>query len=561
MSLTSIIKRADIRNFLLSIAEGEMASMSFNTGSRLYFQSNPNVNYSKVGTAYDYLIRFELLRIYKQSQEQKWISEKGAERLLDLGNTMGVDAYLNNKWKNDALKSIKLARAIREEYFLNSSDYNLNKLINICLKLSTLDEVYRSNLPLFTSNSEEGLIPEPNNDEIELVNSLFKASREFLNSSIFSDCSEILLNPDFFDCSELVGGADADIITSKAIIDLKTSKKTNPDEIDKAQIVGYYFLLLMNNKNLLKVKRKLRQPLPAVKEIGIFYARTGKYYYINCENIVIKRHKLKQFIKLINSEPVIERSSLEDIHGIGKKRAQTLSNMGLDTIKKLSESHELGENYKKIGRMKLDEIVFRAKLYVKKEIGLRCNINKVREYFKFEDSIYLDIETTGLSSDSFIWLIGMYFTESGKIKQGLARNIHEEKKLLLEVVKIFSETKGKIVIYSGKYFDKNGIEARMKKHGIEYIKNPEFVDVLTVIRKCLILPWKYDLKTMGNQMGYTFKHQEWSGKDMPTLFRQLIDSGDKNLKTKLFEYNRDDVESLSCIVSKIREILAEEPSI
>lgn len=176
-----------------------------------------------------------------------------------------------------------------------------------------------------------------------------------------------------------------------------------------------------------------------------------------------------------------------------------------------------------------------------------------REQFNFDDEVYLDIETTGLSYDSQIWLIGMLFKRSGKVIQLFATSPEDEKTILKKYLGLFQDIQGKIVIFSGHYFDQEFLEARLKHYNVaNRSQRSSYVDVLNLIRDTIVIPSSNNLKEMASWMGYRFKHEDLAGYLMPGLYRQYVLTLDQELRTRLNEYNEDDLRSLMRVVEFIR---------
>jgi hypothetical protein len=265
MSLTSLIRqRPDISDFLLSRIMDMPAKPKFTGG---VFPET--FNYSQIGTAFDYAFRFELLRKYPHAKEEEWVAEQG--EALILANPF---PYVG-KWENPAIKTIDSAREARRQYYTNQNSKNLRKLIEMCFRLSHLDMVYREFKLPSGPVPRDGLMPAPERQDIDDVVSMLSKSKKFLDSNRFSQSSIIALNPTFGRYSELVGGADADIITSSSLIDLRTTSHPSIDNYELAQIVGYYMLLRMNNENPLQVSTDETSQFPAVHEVGMFFSRFG----------------------------------------------------------------------------------------------------------------------------------------------------------------------------------------------------------------------------------------------------------------------------------------------
>ncbi len=549
MSLTSLIRRRpDISDFLVSRINGAPEKPKFVSGIL-----PKTSNYSQIGTAFDYAFRFELLRKYPHAKEEPWVAEQGVTQIIKNSFT-----YVK-KWEYSAIKTIDSAKYAQKEYYLNPTNKKLRKLVEMCFRLSHLDMVYREFKLPSGPVPRDGLMPGPQKEDVDDVISMLSKSREFLDSKSFSKSSIIALNPDFGYYSELVGGADADIITSSSLLDLKTTSHPIIDTYELAQIVGYYMLLRMNNENPLQVSSDEILEFPEVRELGMFFPRFGLEYVIPADNIILSREDFLEFIRLVSTSPEVIVDPLQKLRRVGYYRSKTLNEMGIKTVEELAQITDAGGKRRIVKGISLARLSSIARDFLNHEVELRLGvtIEEARSKFDFDDEVYLDIETTGLSFDSQIWLIGMLFRKSGKLYQLFAHGPDEEKVILKQYMEKVSNVKGKIVTFSGHHFDKEFIEQRLEKYSLS--KNslkPTFIDVLCVIRETIQIPVSNNLKDMAAWMGYNFKHPELAGYLMPSSYTEYLIGQDKKLFTKLLEYNEDDIRSLNHVVSFIRDVLS-----
>lgn len=595
MSLTSIIKESpEIQNFLVSHIKThpkmpETRNITFSN----------NVNPSMVGTAFDYMFRFELKRKYPWAIECGWIAQNGLNRMIlathKIENAVNLPrelALIN--WADPGERTLAYTKSAREKYYKNPSDKNLRKLVEMCYRLSYLDLIYREDKLPSVPVPKDKLMPAPTEEEIDDIISMISKSEEFINSETFADSKFIVLNPTFGDYSRLVGGADADIITSTSLIDLKTSRNLRITNYNLAQIVGYYFLLRRYNEERspietpydlkeMKMRRLLHDmykdgrdtleddlfkkvkiyKFPGVSEIGIFFSRYNLKYTIPIDNIYISREDLREFERLVKDfieTRQIQITELVKLKAVGPARSRKLTYMGINTIEDLANfpSNKINkemipptifENLRIIARDYLDHII---------ELNENVTLDDAIKNFDFNDEVYLDIETTGLSLDSQIWLIGMWFKRENKLISLFTSEPRKEKAMLKQYLHIVSGIRGAIVTFSRDDFDNEHIESRLKEYGLWYKSTqPHYLNVWKVIRRSLFIPASNDLKNMAEWMGYNFKHPDLSGADMGRLYSEYLNSQDQKLYNNLVEYNEDDVKSLSHVVDFIRHILLE----
>ena len=549
MSLTSLIReRPDFSDFLVSRIKDTPRKPKFIGG---VFPKT--FNYSHIGTAFDYAFRFELLRKYPHAREERWVSEQGESLIIT-----NPFPYMR-KWEYPAINTIESAKSARKQYYSNPNNKNLRKLVEMCFRLSHLDMVYREFKLPSGPVPRDGLMPAPEKRDVDDVISMLSKSKVFLDSKRFSQSSIIALNPTFGHYSKLVGGADADVITSSSLFDLKTSSHPSIDNYELAQIVGYYMLLRMNNENPLHVSPDGISEFPEVLEVGMFFPRFGVEYVIPADNIPLSRDDFLDFIELVNNPPEVKEDPLQKLRRVGYYRSKALNEMGIKTVEDLAQIMDDGGKSGIVKGISLARLSSIARGFLDHNIELRyeVSIELAKSQFDFNDEVYLDIETTGLSYDSQIWLIGMLFKKNDKLLLLFANGPDEEKDILKQYVEQVSNIKGDIVTFSGHHFDKKFIEQRLKKYRLwKNSPKPTFVDVLCVIRDTIQIPVSNNLKDMAAWMGYNFKHPDLAGYLMPSLYMKYLISQDKELLTKLQEYNEDDIRSLTHVVSFIRDALS-----
>lgn len=289
MSLTSILSYTNkpfkpFRDFLTE---------SFPTPkfkSNEIIKSEPQTtNYMIVGTAFDYLLRFQLEKEFGGKVfTSNWVAEtalkyfddKRSGTIYSDGNEledMDADELLELfEKKKNADKTLN--KVIHEKFndckekhseFINSELADINKLIESTLFLARLDGVFRGGIRM-----KEYITLEPENTlDIDDL-------RQLLNScdpNLFKPKEKLILNPTFGEGSRLVGGADADIIVDDTLIDIKVTKDLKLTRPYFNQLIGYYLLYLLGGIDEHKDVE--------IRNLGIYFARHNYLWTVAVEEI------------------------------------------------------------------------------------------------------------------------------------------------------------------------------------------------------------------------------------------------------------------------------------
>ena len=209
-------------------------------------------NYSLIGTAFDYLLRFYLERINKNSKTSKWVSY------------LSLDLIEDGRLKDNISKLIKNAEKNYQKYL---DDGMLNdELLKSCIHLAQIDIIFRAGIV----DENIGLCDSSNIQDLRNLYALLK--KDDFKADV------CILNPTFGEASLLVGGADADIIINNSIIDIKTTKKIELTKDYLNQIVGYYVLYriggINNEKNI------------KIDNVGIYFSRYGFLYKMPIKEVL-----------------------------------------------------------------------------------------------------------------------------------------------------------------------------------------------------------------------------------------------------------------------------------
>ena len=221
---------------------------------------------SVIGTAFDYLLRFELQRRVPTASVGEWVAENAPlwmrsipNRLLsgDLRESDDFDADMAETVATQAEAILKAAHVAVEEYRLKSSpsDIEIAGIASHALRLARLDAVCRPGYldPRFAEVAQEDI------QELVALLAIVPFS-DLLNDTM-------ILNPTFGTFSRLVGGADGDLISGSTLIDVKVTAKTSIEAVWLDQLLGYYFLA--------RNYRREDPSFPNIERAGIYFGRQG----------------------------------------------------------------------------------------------------------------------------------------------------------------------------------------------------------------------------------------------------------------------------------------------
>jgi hypothetical protein len=214
------------------------------------------MNYSLVGTAFDYLLRFCVQHLNPHLvTERTWIAEQS---LMLLSH--------NSDWLAKGTEIVSTAKA-RLNIFLSTGEMT-DQLIESALLLAGLDPIFRAG----RGHEWIGHVTRGDVDDLKRLISV-------TDRTIFRAKSLCLINPSFGKASSMVGGADADLLIDETLMEIKTTKKLelNRDTFD--QLIGYYALHIIAGVNELN-------PKPEIKTIAVYFSRYAYLHTINLNEVI-----------------------------------------------------------------------------------------------------------------------------------------------------------------------------------------------------------------------------------------------------------------------------------
>jgi hypothetical protein len=222
-----------------------------------------------VGTAFDYLVRFEVQRLAPYATDFGWVAEQVPDMLWrslpDGRGYIGLDVFHESDCYMPPEEASERARAIIDKARDCLAGYVRERtpttdiqreMAAWAVRLAKLDVVVRARKldPDFETAATEDV-----EDHVALLGVV--PFERLLHPTV------ILLNPVFGEASTLVGGADADLISGELLLDIKTTKALEMRTEYVNQLLGYF---------LLARKARAADPtFPEVKSVGLYFSRYG----------------------------------------------------------------------------------------------------------------------------------------------------------------------------------------------------------------------------------------------------------------------------------------------
>lgn len=200
------------------------------------------------GTAFDYLLRFEVSRRHPEVpvEEGWWV----ADLARPVPQPRKSSAFL------------KEAHQEVERFIRGESD--IARIASLCTVLAKFDFVYRAGW-----QDPQWLRPVP-----EIAEELL-ALHAAVPFEHFVARERVVLNPTFAQGSALVGGADADLLLDTRLIDINTVQDASLSLDELRQLAGYAALAQLGVISVPDSPASERELGGQVTSVGLYYARHG----------------------------------------------------------------------------------------------------------------------------------------------------------------------------------------------------------------------------------------------------------------------------------------------
>jgi len=169
--------------------------------------------------------------------------------------------------------------------------------------------------------------------------------------------------------------------------------------------------------------------------------------------------------------------------------------------------------------------------------------------------IFLDIETAGLSANTYLFLCGTMFLEGGDfvVEQAFARDYVEEAGVLAHVRETLARF-DTVVTYNGASFDLPFLRTRMAVHRIDDIGPVGSVDLLQSARRVFrdILPNRR-LVTVEQHLRRVERQGDIPGRYIPDAWHDYVRTRDGRVIRNVLYHNRMDIFTMAVILNRLSD--------
>ncbi len=170
--------------------------------------------------------------------------------------------------------------------------------------------------------------------------------------------------------------------------------------------------------------------------------------------------------------------------------------------------------------------------------------------------LFLDIETAGLSANTYAFLVGLMYWEDGRFvsEQIFARDYNEEEGMLRHV-RATMERFDTVVTYNGASFDLPFIRQRMTVLRIPDVAPIESVDLLHAARRVYkpVLP-NCRLVTVEKHLRGVERVDDIPSRFIPRAYHEFVHTRDARLMRNVVYHNRMDVFTMAVILNRMCEM-------
>jgi len=167
--------------------------------------------------------------------------------------------------------------------------------------------------------------------------------------------------------------------------------------------------------------------------------------------------------------------------------------------------------------------------------------------------LFLDIETAGLSANTYVFLCGLMYWANGEfvVEQAFARDYAEEEGLLRHV-RAAIDRFGTVVTYNGASFDIPFLRTRMAVHRVPDIEPVGSVDLLHSSRRVFrnVLP-NCRLVTVERHLRGVDRVDDIPSRFIPRAYHEFVRSRDARIMRNVVYHNRMDLFTMAVILNHL----------
>ncbi|MEI6513142.1 MAG: ribonuclease H-like domain-containing protein [bacterium] len=170
-----------------------------------------------------------------------------------------------------------------------------------------------------------------------------------------------------------------------------------------------------------------------------------------------------------------------------------------------------------------------------------------------ERTLFLDIETTGLSPSRPLFLIGTMCYENGELiaRQYFARTYAEEVGVLAAISDQMKDVH-LLVTFNGNSFDVPYMQTRANGNGIVWNEPHGHLDLLPFARQAY--RWRLpncQLQTLESHICNRHREDDIPGRQIPAAYRDFLLTGNAGMIGKIMEHNWQDTLTMVSLISHL----------
>lgn len=172
--------------------------------------------------------------------------------------------------------------------------------------------------------------------------------------------------------------------------------------------------------------------------------------------------------------------------------------------------------------------------------------------------LFLDIETAGLSANTYVFLVGLMYWAGGEfhVEQAFARDYTEEEGMLHHVRGTMGRF-GAVVTYNGAAFDLPFLRTRMAIHRMPDFEPIDSVDLLHAARRTYrpLLP-NCRLVTVEKHLRGVERTDDIPSRFIPRAYHEFVRTKDARIMRSVVYHNRMDVFTMAMILNHLGNVAA-----